>query len=417
MVISQAPMPSYPQAGRLFQSIVAMTSSSNTAPHEISAANQALCRGFMEDRKQGSWVSPEGRRVLRPLWTVLAMVVIAMLGAYMIPAKPHRSPAAELAGKLGKPGQLLVGLEGANNDAIVSQNIRPDILEQYLVGVGPSSWLSWGEHGNFIRTFADQANDLGATPMFTLFQLASEGEAGLSRLNDQDFMSQYWNNVTLLFLDLAAYDRPVLVNLEPVFWAYAQRRTTDGDPRQLPALVSINPDCKDLPDNVQGVATCLSRSARRYAPRALLGFPVAQWGGNSPEEVTRFMKLLGADQADFIVFPSAERDVPKNAEGENADFDAHFSALATYRKAMRDLPVLLSQASLELPADASAVLAADDRDSQVRYLLTHPERVVEAGGFGLVFSSNAGEMTNIGNDGGQFRVLSMQYRMSPATLM
>lgn len=354
---------------------------------------------------------------MRPIGILLAMVAIAALGISTGLTEPQRSPAAELASKLGKPGQLLVGLEGADNGAILSQNIRPDILEQYLVGVGPSSWLSWGQHGDFVRTFADQANAMDAIPMFTLFQLASGGESRLSRLNDRDFMSQYWNNVTLLFLKLAAYDRPVLVNLEPVFWAYAQRRTADGDPRELAAAVSINPDCKDLPDNVQGIATCLSRSARRYAPRALLGFPVAQWGGNSPEEVIRFMKILGADQADFIVFPSAERDVPKSAGGENADFDAHFSAIARYREVMRGLPVLLSQASLELPSEASEALAGDDHGSQVRYFLTHPKRVVEGGGFGLVFSSNVGEMTNIENDGGQFRVLSMQYQMSPEALM
>ena len=45
-----------------------------------------------------------------------------------------------MANKLGKPSRVLVGLGSTSIDDMKSQDIHPDIVEQYLVGVGSGAW-------------------------------------------------------------------------------------------------------------------------------------------------------------------------------------------------------------------------------------------------------------------------------------
>ena len=48
-----------------------------------------------------------------------------------------------LASKLGKPSRVLVGLGATSIDDMKSQDIHPDIVERYLVGVGSGAWPTW----------------------------------------------------------------------------------------------------------------------------------------------------------------------------------------------------------------------------------------------------------------------------------
>ncbi|MES2490474.1 MAG: hypothetical protein V4607_11850 [Pseudomonadota bacterium] len=340
---------------------------------------------------------------------------------------------------MGKPEQLLVGLGSADAADIKAQKFSVDILDHYLTGVGESSWASWNSpRGEYIRVFTEQADSIGAVPMFTLYQMGtgSAADANLSGLTDHAFMTQYWDNVKLLFLKLGQYDSPALVNLEPDFWGYAQKRALNDDPNTVDALVSINPDCADLPDSVAGIAACQMRVARQYAPRTLLGFSVSDWGGRSSVEVAQFMKKLGADQADFVVLPSVKEDISGPEISSQVLGSARLNARSSadeggsgshnlkkfldkvrfYHESMGRLPVLLWRA----PLDASPVDSGDDAkkmsDIGARDFLKSPEELVAAGGVGIVFS--VGEMghADITNDDGQFRILALQYFANPAPL-
>jgi len=368
----------------------------------------------------------------------LTLALALLLGACgNTDADIDRSPASAIAKKLERPDRLLIGLGTTDIRDIKAQKLSLDILDQYLVGVGKSSWPYWNSpRGDYVRIFTERSDSIGAVPMFTLYQMASNGDGNLSGLSDRSFMKEYWDNVTLLFIKLGQYGKPVIVNLEPDFWGYAQKESPNGDPTALAAWVSINPECENLPDNVTGIAACQLRSARKYAPRALLGFPVSDWGGRTPEDVTKFMKRLGADQADLIVFPSLDRDagcfeqVPQPEGCERAgtgwywdessvtspNFRDYLGVVQSYHEAMNGLPVLWWQTPLGVPSDIPGGQPGQYRDNRVRYFLTHPEELVAAGGVGVVFSAGRTGQTDITTDGGQFRILSLQYLASPATL-
>jgi len=128
--------------------------------------------------------------------------------------------------------------------------------------------------------------------MFTLYQMAANGDGNLSGLTNPTFMSAYWSNVRLLFQQIKLFGKPVLVNFEPDFWDYTQRASTNSDPSTVTAIVNSNTDCANLPNNVTGVAQCLLLTARTYAPNAYVGFPPALASDLYPASVAFMQNLV-----------------------------------------------------------------------------------------------------------------------------
>ena len=80
-----------------------------------------------------------------------------------------------------------------------SQQISPDIIDTYLVGLGPGSWPYWNSPDGAYVTYVS-ANDkaVGAVPMFTLYQMATNGEGNMTAVNDVAFMTTYWAQAKLM---------------------------------------------------------------------------------------------------------------------------------------------------------------------------------------------------------------------------
>lgn len=347
------------------------------------------------------------------------------------------SAAAALAKKLGRPARLLTGLGTTEVADVQAQALKPDLFDRYLVGVGASSWPSWNSpSGAYVSVVAAEADSIGAVPMFTLYQMASNGDGNLSGLADSTFMTQYWANVRLMFQKLGTYGKPAVVNLEPDFWGYVEQQATRGDPTKLVAQVTLDADCAGLPNDVTGVAACLVRSARKYAPKAYVGFPISEWGSTSTTAVIAFMNQIGANTADFIVFQTLDRDagcfevLPQPASCQRAgsgwywdeanithpDFADHLALVKQYHLGIGGLPVLWWQTPLGVPSTTPGGTNGHYRDNRVHYFLTHATQLVAAGGLGVVFSAGATGQTDITTDGGQFRALSAQYLATPAPL-
>lgn len=340
--------------------------------------------------------------------------------------------AGGLAKALGRSQRLLIGLGTVDIAPIQAQGLLPDIYDQYLVGVGPSSWPSWNSpSGAYVKLVAQRADQIGAVPMFTLYQMATRGDGVLTGLADTNYMTDYWNNARLLFQQLASYGKPALVNLEPDFWGYAQR--VNADPTQMLAYVNINPDCASLPNTVAGMAACLVQSARQIAPQAYVGFPPSLFEDLRPTEVA-YMKKLGADQADFVVMQTLDRDAgcfeARSLAGEctragrnwywdesnttSPNFNEHFALANGYFQGL-GRPLLWWQTPLGVPA-ASPSTNSPWRDNRVRYFMTHTAQLVATGGVGVVFSPGQSAQTTIQTDGGQFQSYAKAYWANPTTL-
>ena len=350
------------------------------------------------------------------------------------------SSAAKLAAKLGKPNRLLVGLggQGANNgiSGILSQSLKPDIWDEYLVNAGSGDWTTWNSPaGAYVGIVASAADSVGAVPMFTLYQMATNGDGNLAALTNSSFMTRYWSNVRLMYQQIAVYGKPALVNLEPDFWGYAQQK--GSKPSAVSALVTINSDCAGLSNDIAGIAGCLVKMARQYAPRAYVGFPPSDWGanGNVPAVVS-YMQALGAQNADFIVAETLDRDAgcfeksPQPPEcvrsgatwywdatnQKSPTFKEHFANVNLYHTGLNNLPVIWWQTPMGVPAGTAGGSDYHYRDNREQYFLTHPTELTAVGGLGVVFSAGENHQTTIFTDGGQFQSLDNAYLKAPATL-
>ncbi len=349
------------------------------------------------------------------------------------------SPATTLNTLLGKPARVLIGLGAGNTlDQIKTQGIQPDIFDSYLVGVGAGSWTTWNSpSGAYLTLTAQQAAAAGAVPMFTLYQMAQNGDGNLSGLGDSLFMGNYWAQARLMFQLLGSSGGPALVNLEPDFWGYVWQQAPAHDPTRLPAVVSPQAECRSLPDTAAGVAACLLTLARLYAPKALIGFPPSFWG-TPAATIALEMQALGAQNADFIVAQTSDRDAgcaelaapPAECQGRTGPFywdEANLASpnflesqneISTYRAAIgRPLPILWWQTPMGVPSTTPGGSTQHFRDNHVDYMLKNPQQYGDIHSFAMVFSSGASSQTTINTDGGQFRTLFSQYLASGGAIV
>lgn len=319
-----------------------------------------------------------------------------------------------------------------------SQGINPDIYDSYLVGVGSGQWPYWNSPaGAFITVAAAQAESVGAVPMFTLYQMATNGDGNISDITDSSFMSAYWSQAKLMFQVLGSYGKPALVNLEPDFWGYVEAaayNAPDGNPANLPAVVSIESECARLPNTAAGIAQCLITLARTYAPNAKIGFPASLWT-NQPVTTGNYMVALGAGKADFSVAQTSDRDAgcpevaspPPECQGREGPFYwdetnqtspnfveniDQFQTVAT----IENLPILYWQTPLGVPSSTPGGYNQHYRDDHVDYMLKNPTQYTAINTFAIVFGAGAGSQTNISTDEGEFASLFQAYLDHPAPL-
>lgn len=354
------------------------------------------------------------------------------------PAASAPTAAASINADLGMPDRLLGGLGAGNSIADMnSQNIHPDIIDTYLVGVGSGSWPTWNSpDGAYVTYVSANVKAIGAVPMFTLYQMATKGEGNLSAIDDAAFMTSYWAQVKLMYQKIGATGLPTLVNLEPDWWGFVMTGAPGGDPTKLPARVSTVSECSGQPDNAVGMAQCLLTLGRTYAPKAKIGFPPSFWGRDATT-VGNFMLKVGADKADFMVAQTSDRDAgcfevsppPAECAGRGTgpfywdeanvatpNFRQSLDEWSALRKALGNLPVLFWQTPLGVPSATPGGTPGHFRDNRVHYMLTNPTQYTAAGVFAIVFSGGGSTSASITTDGGQFARLFQAYLANPAPI-
>lgn len=351
------------------------------------------------------------------------------------------SAAARLAQKLGKPEHFLVGL-GQQGDVtgviakIQGQGLTPEIYERYLGGVG-SDWTTWNQPaGAYVGIVAGNAKTFAAVPMFTLYQMAINGEDNMSALTNASFMTTYWSHVRLMYQQIALTGSPTLVNLEPDFWGFTEQKAKNADPATVSANVTTNADCATLSNDVKGIAACLIQMARKYAPKAYVGFPYSTWGASTTASVVAWMKAIGAQNADFIVAQTLDRDAgcyealpqPSYCQHQvlpwywdstnqlHPNFADHLAEVQAFHAGLGNLPVIWWQTPMGVASTVSGGTPYHYRDNRAEYFLAHTADLVAVGGLGVVFSTGENHQTNLTTDGGQFQRLSTAYFAAPTGL-
>jgi hypothetical protein len=324
----------------------------------------------------------------------------------------------------------------ANHDQDGAYTLGPtlDLHYAYLVGLpGKGGWPNWNANGTFVDLFAASAKKKGVSPFYTLYAMAANGDGDTTHLVDDAFMKAYWDGAKLLFQRVAAIGVPTVVHLEPDWWGYAQQYSPDGTkPVHVTALA---PDCASLTDDVKGLAGCLLKLARTYAPNAVVGFHASTWGAPTPAAIVTFMKTIGADKADFISTDMLDRDAgcfeahtdPNCQRGgttgwywdESNQTSPNFHEHFAWSKAIAsgvDLPMIWWQVPLGAPSATPGGAAGHYRDNRVHYVFAHIDELVAAGGAGIAFGTGAGNQTYIDSDGGQFKAAVTAYFAKPYAL-
>ena len=274
--------------------------------------------------------------------------------------------------------------------------------------------------------------------MFTLYQMAQAGDGNISWIDTQSQMDIYWSHVRILFQEISKFGKPTLVNLEPDFWGYVELQAPNGDPTQMAASVNDQSECATLPNNVTGVAACLLAMGRTYAPNALIGFQPSFFGETAPQ-LANFMNLLGAQNADFTVAETLDRDAGCYEEAQiqttdtanihaastctrtgtfyldetnqtTPNFNQEIGQWATYRDDLATkLPVIWWQTPLGVPSSTPGGTDGHYRDDHVDYMFKNISQYADMGTFAIVFSGGASYQTSITTDGGEFATDFNQY--------
>jgi hypothetical protein len=353
---------------------------------------------------------------------------------------PSNTDACALATRLrGGSGSchFLVGMGNdlQNNhdmDGAYTLGTTVDLHYAYLSGLATKGgWPDWNANGSFVNILTDSAKSHGVTPMFTLYGMAADGDGNFSMTTDDASMNLYWQGAKLLFQRLAMFNGPAVVHLEPDFWGYAMQKSQDGTAKVI--VTEHAPDCAGLPDNLIGMAECLLKLGRTYAPKAAIGFHASAWGGTQAN-VIKFFQTIHADAADFVATDVLDRDAgcfeahtDPNCQRNDGPWywdetnktTPNFQQHLAWVKAVHDglkLPVMWWQVPFGVPSTTSGGSAGHYRDNRVHYFFNNVDQFVAAGGVGIAFGTGAANQTDITTDGGQFKAAVAKYFGAPVTL-
>lgn len=184
----------------------------------------------------------------------------------------------------------------------------------------PANFETW-----YVRPFLEDAKAMGATPVCTFYQLLGLGKlAGIDGdseaaivakvLVDASLMRTYFDNFVWLLEIAAAYEPPVVVQVEPDSWGFmmwAMGVEGNGDPASVPVKVagSGHPDLGGFDDNASGLGKALLALRDKYAPEVRLGWHSSNFrAGNAPQVVESFLGGMGDWDALFVDGPHVDPD-------------------------------------------------------------------------------------------------------------
>jgi hypothetical protein len=304
-------------------------------------------------------------------------------------------------------------------------------------------WGCWQDDarppGDYARGFISKAKSRSQLPMFTYYTLLqasglNEGAAEVAALNDEAFLTRYFNDWRLLLQQVGT--DAALLHVEPDFWGYAQQ--LNANPHLTAAKVALaNPaDCAAQENSAAGFGRCLVAMVRKYAPNAKIGLHASGWASSmdvlsnsNPSldvaaeavKVADFLKECGGAEADYVVIDPLDRDAAyyQLVRGQNRWWDTTNATLPNFTQAFAWAKAIAERVGRpiiwwQIPVGNAS---GDDtpkhyRDNRVDYLFAHPGDVARAHGAGMFFGAGQGDQTNPGTDNGNLVSKVNAYRAS-----
>ncbi len=361
-----------------------------------------------------------------------------------IPATPS-SLAAGLAKSLRGKSDFMIGVGNTSDEGYVAGGGQADLYYAYLCcGYGSQGWRDWNPDGLYVDKVVAAAAKGGATPVFTYYQLALEFEQRNYAILTSPYISQYLNDIKVMFSRLAVANTPAIVHLEPDLFGYLRQYSLDigKEPDAIAVTfhtASFN-DCDHLPETTKGLIQCIIHMARTMAPKTKVGLHASRWGDwyddTDPtvnpfefgEKAANFLMSVGAQGSDLVVVETLDRDAGfwevRGGRGQVywdetnqtlPNFKGHFSWVKGLTTKLGK-PALWWQTPLGVPSTTPGGTDGHYRDNRVKYFFSHIGELIDAGGVGVMFGAGAGLQTTMATDGDQLRNAMAEYFKNPVKL-
>jgi Ricin-type beta-trefoil lectin domain-like len=238
-----------------------------------------------------------------------------------------------------------------------------------------------------------------------------DGPGEVAAINNAALLTAYMNDYRF-FLQKIGTARTT-IQLEPDFWGYV--RSINSNPHAVPAKVSqANPtDCPLAEGSASGLAGCLIKMARKYAPNSQVGLHASDWNfqSNDYAAFAQFMIALGAKSGDFLVMDVSDRDAGWYAkQGQNTFWnDTSFAFIMAFCKNLSEAvgkPIILWQIPVGNMAQNNTT--NHYQDNKVQYLFDNIGTVAKSHIVALLFGAGQQEQTSPDTDGGYLTSRALQ---------
>jgi hypothetical protein len=227
------------------------------------------------------------------------------------------------------------------------------------------------------------------------------------------------NNPTLLrgylddyrfFLQKMGTSR-TMIQLEPDFWGFVRSK---GAPHVVPAAVraASRDDCAGEANSAAGLASCLIRMTRKYAPASAVGIHTSCWDWDRPDSPTEgpkacaaYYRELGAGMGDFIASDAADRDAEWAARNDpvwgprywwdDAKFNTYLNLIKTVTEGVGK-PMVIWQ--IPLGNEWQNNTMNNWQDNKVKYMFDRIEDLADAHVAALLFGAGHHEQTSTETD-------------------
>ncbi len=221
-----------------------------------------------------------------------------------------------------------------------------DSRYQYLSGGVNTSgnWKTWQDPnmapGQFATDYLNRSDAAGYMPVLTWYQVlqsspasgGSEAEKDFNNLNNGSTMNAYFSDFKLLMDRAKSFGKTTIVHVEPDFWGFMEKRSSN--PANISAAVASSgyPDLAGYSNNLAGFARALVSLRDRYAPNVLLAYHVNPWASaygdistntdpgfnvnGAAQEIASFYNQLGAN-FNLLFYDIADRDAALYASWGN----------------------------------------------------------------------------------------------------
>ncbi|GAC1471860.1 MAG: hypothetical protein PVSMB3_04010 [Candidatus Dormibacteraceae bacterium] len=222
----------------------------------------------------------------------LVVLVVALAADHPALAAPS-SASSHVAAALTLPADRLhFGLANGPDNLgwMTGSGVPWRYRYQYLAGgvnTG-TGWETWNSpSGAFASYYMTASGNNSYLPVFTYYELlqsnpstgANESDRDFSNLNNAATMAAYFANFKLLMQMVAAYNKTVVVHVEPDLWGYLQQRAAGGDASSVSASVGSSgfADVAGIPNTAQGFGWALLKLRDLYGANAVMALHASGW--------------------------------------------------------------------------------------------------------------------------------------------